>query len=790
MRPRRFGTPVVLCVAVATFAALAATSQGFPVQHVSLNDGGIWVTNNAIGAIGRFDKPIAQLDGQVTATSANPSLDVVQNGPLVAAYDSSVGRLFSVDVYQPAFAAGVAVSAAHIALGGSTLAVLGNDHTLRVATLDEPGGSLSAVASTASARASHLPAGVALAVASDGTAYVAGGGELRSYPPTGLSVTSGLPFPAGDPLQVTTVGTVPVIADLTSGLLYLPASGRTVTLQQHTSVRLQQSSPASSAVAVATSQALYRVDLGTGQPTTLSTVRSGQAGGPVQVADPVQVGGCIYSAWNSGTAGTYVRNCGGPSTSPLGFSTLPNPSLVFRVNYGEVVLNDTANGGVFLVDMTVINAQPKWQPKLESGNDHNTDPNDITELTQAPLVAKPYTQGVRPDRTTVVHVLDVDSGPPGRPLAVTAVGPPDQPGVTVTISPDAQTVLATVGASLAAPAHFQYTIDDGHGRTAEAQVTLEPRDPSQNSAPALRPDYHPPALTVASGGSITIPVIGDWRDGDGDPPFVDSGHLSASAGTVSVTSGGAVAYTAPATNSPPTVAIHYAVSDGIVTTPTPATLTVSVLAASSLQLRAPQAEPDVAQAIVGMPVTLQPLGNDLPGADPTNPQAHLTLAAPVTAVPGVTVSTDLRTGTVTFTAQRPGPFFLTYEAAYGAAPTSRGTIRIQASPATGKPKPPVTTPDAAVIHGQQPALADVLANDYDPQGWVLGVTAAASPDTGIHVTIVDQRWLRISSDDPQPGQTATVSYTVSDGYGSATGTVSVIAEPADPSADQITTQDS
>ena len=50
-------------VAVATFAGLAATSHGFPVQHVSLNDGGIWVTNNALGPIGRFTKPIAQLTG-------------------------------------------------------------------------------------------------------------------------------------------------------------------------------------------------------------------------------------------------------------------------------------------------------------------------------------------------------------------------------------------------------------------------------------------------------------------------------------------------------------------------------------------------------------------------------------------------------------------------------------------------------------------------------------------------------------------------------------------------------
>ena len=54
---------------------------------------------------------------------------------------------------------------------------------------------------------------------------------------------------------------------------------------------------------------------------------------------------------------------------------------------------------------------------------------------------------------------------------------------------------------------------------------------------------------------------------------------------------------------------------------------------------------------------------------------------------------------------------------------------MQAIPATGTPKPPVTTPDVAVLHGQQPAVVDVLADDYDPQGWILGVTGAASEPT-------------------------------------------------------------
>ena len=129
--------------------------------------------------------------------------------------------------------------------------------------------------------------------------------------------------------------------------------------------------------------------------------------------------------------------------------------------------------------------------------------------------------------------------------------------------------------------------------------------------------------------------------------------------------------------------------------------------------------------MAGAPVTLQPLANDLPGVDPTNPQrpAHARRAGPRRGGRRRRAPT-CATGTVTFTAQHPGDFFLTYTDAYGAAPTASGTIRMHVIPASGKPKPPVTTPDVAVMHGQQPALVDVLADDYDPQGWILGVTGA------------------------------------------------------------------
>ena len=584
-------------------------------------------------------------------------------------------------------------------------------------------------------------------------------------------------------MQVTTVGNIPVVADVTAGTLWAPGFSQAVSLPSpETGLELQQSSAASGVVVVATSQALYSVRLGSG---ALTTLRGGLSGTP---SAPVQVAGCVHAAWANGTSGIYVRTCGSPppaATTRQSFATGdPSPQLVFRVNNGAVVLNDAANGDVFLIDTTLDDNAVKWTTSAVAGRSGplaQQNQNDETKLT-----AGDYTQGVRPGTTTVVHVLDAAKGPTGKTYAVTGVGTPDQPGVSVAVAPDAQTVLATV-TTLSTEARFQYTIDDGHGHSATGEVTLVPRSPGENAAPSLRPNYQQPPLSVASGGPIVIPVIGDWRDYDGDPLYIASGSVTANAGSAAVTSGGALSFTAPQSTADETLTIRYGVSDGRVAQPTMASLAISVIGSSSTRFVAPVAESDAAQAVVGSPVTLQPLANDLPGVDPTNPAAKLALAAPVAAVPGATVSTDLAGGTVSFTAQHPGDFFLTYTDAYGAAPTASGTIRVHVLPASGAPKPPVTTPDVAALHGQQPAVVDVLSDDYDPQGWILGVIGATSDVPGVHVTVVDQRWLRISADDPQPGVTATVDYTVSDGRGSATGSVAVSAVPASSSPDQITT---
>ena len=180
------------------------------------------MTENAVGqvSLGRFAKPIGELAGQVAPKSAT-SVDVWQNGPLVATFANSPsgGHLYAVDVDQTIFAdpAGTPVSpvipdTGGVALGGdpdaATLAVLGTDHSLRrsVTTLVSGGSlNLDALALTAPVLAKKLPANSAVAVGSDNTTWVAGGGKLFEWAEGAATpVVTSLPsvMQATDPMQV------------------------------------------------------------------------------------------------------------------------------------------------------------------------------------------------------------------------------------------------------------------------------------------------------------------------------------------------------------------------------------------------------------------------------------------------------------------------------------------------------------------------------------------------------------------------------------------------------------
>ncbi|MEU7482116.1 Ig-like domain-containing protein [Lentzea sp. NPDC042327] len=774
----------VLVLAAASLVAYAFTSTGNPVRQVDLDDGGVWVTSDRDGLFGRLNKPVGALDAAFNPPGGarqSYQLDVVQDASAVVARDRAGGKLYPVDVARSVTLGdhGLALpSGGQVALAGGTLAVLDPAAGKVWATRVDVAAGVSALdqVSQETPPLAGLDAAdtAALAVGLDGAVHaVSANGRTVRVTPAGTGfgepeygkLPTALKAPA-----ITAVGPDAVVLDAESGTLFLPG-GRTARAGRESV--LQHAGPEAAAVVVAGRTELTAFDLDGDGAVVL---HEGVDGAP---AEPVRLGDCVHAAW-AGASGGYFRSCGGQKAAPGNIrdaKALVQP--VFRVNRKAIVLNDVATGAVW--DLSTQRKVDDWQavkpPPQQNPSDKDKNENTTESAKDKPPKASDDTLGARPGRTTVLHVLDNDSDPAGNILSVTAVSDLDRKDVALAIAPDGQTVEVTLPEQ-AQDAHFKYTVDDGKGLNATAAVTVQVRTATQNEAPAVRKGAVPHEWSVASGGRLTLPVLADWRDFDGDPVVLT--EAAAKAGVATTTNTGFVEYAAPVQAGQQ--AVDYRVTDGIANAVAGAER-VRVLDAAAPAALPPVARPDVARGQVGTPVLVRPLENDLPGADPVDPAAELRLAADVAPIAGATVTTDTKTGLVTLTATKPGTFPLDYTAAFGNAPFAKGAIRIDVAAAPASPLPPVAMPDNAVVRGQEPVVADVLANDFSPAGSLLGVQHAESTSGQLEVAVVKGRWLRINATAPTLDRNPqVVRYTVTDGVtGPVTGEVTVTQLP--PPAD-------
>lgn len=781
----------VLSVGAAVLVAYAMSADGYRVSHVDLNDGGIWVTSDRDGLFGRLNKPAGTLDAAFYppgGAQQKYQLDIAQDAAAVVARDQAAGKLFPVDVTMARTLPdqGVPIPpTGQVQLAGGTLAVLdvksGKVWAKRV-DLEHGVGSLaeldSASPPVASVDGGDAPDSAALAVGVDGTVHaVSSSGKVASVRPNGTGFGDAeyarLPQPVRA-VRASAVGGRLVVLDPSSGTVLLPG-GKSASAGGEAAV-LQQPGPDNASVVVATKKSLQVIDLLSGTATSLSEAG---AGAP---AAPVRLGDCVHAAW-AGADGGYVRSCGGKPATPgnvKDIKALVQPT--FRVNRGSIVLNDLASGAVW--DLSNQRKVDDWSavkpPPVDKPSDKSKDNESTRSAQDKPPKAVDDTLGARPGRTTVLHVLDNDSDPSGNILAISAVTGLDDAKAALAVAPDGQTVEITLPPG-GTDVHFKYTVDDGKGLNATASVTVQSRPAGQNKPPETRPGYQAGSYTIPSAGRLSLPVLADWRDFDGDPVVLVDANVKA--GTVSTTPAGFVDYLAPATAGTQTVS--YQASDGL-SEPVPGTAEVVVQKADATTAVAAVAQPDVARGQTGQPITVRPLDNDVPGSDPVNPSAKLQIAGEIPSPAGTAVSTDLRTGIVTVTGTKPGTYFLGYRAAFGNAPFAEGAIRVDVVAAPPTPAPPVAMPDTAVLHGQAPSIVDVLANDFDPAGSLLVVQHAAVVPEGapVQVAIAHGHWLRINALAPQLGpEPPVVRYTITDGItGPVTGEVAVTQLPA-PAAD-------
>ncbi len=793
----RVASGLALTLAVSAGVVYAVMADGYKAHEADLNDGGVWVVNGDRGWSGRLNKPINQLDGVVPNEGGKTRMDIIQDGAAVVTLDigSARGQAIEPSRLETRDGSGAAVPAAgDVQMAGGTLASvdLESGKVWGVRYDDGVGSpSMNSIDRQSKALASGGKQ-AALAVSVSGTVVVTSADDLTftTVAPAGVAfakpVTRDLPTSAGEVSAVTTVGERIVSLDVDAGTIRV-LDGASATVP--TGSVLQQPGPDAASVLVASGQSLLQVGLDTGE---VSTVQE-SSGEPVE---PVRLGACIYGAW-SGGQGNVVVQCGSQEAdvSELGGDST---HLAFRVNRGEIVLNDAISGAVWDVDQDTPVKIDNWESftSKKKKNDDDKKDSEAEAADRRPPLAKADTYGVREGRTTILHPLDNDSAPAGRLLSIVNVDQPGR-GARVEISPDGQT-LVLVMPERATRTSFDYYIDDGRsGARDSATVTVDVREPGSNTEPDVRQGYLKPTYKVPHGGALAVPVLSDWRDDrDGDPLLLDSAVAvggEQSGAMARTTSDGRIRFTAPTSRDEPAqvVQVDYAVSDGR-SGAVKRSINFDVQGPRDQESFPPQAEPDIVRGEVGKPIKIRPLLNDLPGSDPNTLNASLMLAGKVPQQPGAKISSDLEAGELTFVGDRAGTYFIKYDAGFGDAALDQGTIRVDVKARPKRASDPIAMPDSLTIYGQAPGIVDVLSNDLDPAGGLLVVQRAepGSADS-LDVAIIDGRWLRIASRQPDMAPaTQTVSYTISNGANSAVrGEVVVTQRTAPQDNSPITVTD-
>lgn len=761
----------VLVLVVAALCIAGVIYKGAEVTQVNVNDGGIWVTNKSKQMVGHLDYEARILDGALRTEASN--FDVGQAGETVTVSDLTSLTVAPVNVTQVSLGSPTALPSGSSAMqGGDVLGVLNpTDGTLWTtsATAPSPANLSEGAALSSNMGASAFVTGL------DGSVYsLAASGTLTTVKRQGTvdqAATSRIDgIPEDAQLSMTVVGDQVVALDSQSNTLFLPG-GKKLDLSAagvEEGGILQLAGPKADSVLLATPSALVSIPLAGGAPAITPATESGVSGNP---AAPVRHEGCAYGAWTG--SGAYMRACDDPSANKqMVVDTLTTArEIVFRTNRKAIVLNDVAQGSVWLPDsnMVLMDNWDEVENQLEETEEEQDSPeltNEIADPQQreqnTPPEAVDDEFGIRPGRSTVLPVLDNDSDLDGDVLTASPTSAPEWGTISVARGGRALQISG-VDANQTGSTSFSYEASDGQATaSARVQVTIHPY--SQNAAPnQLRAS----TVKIGANAQIQYQALSDWRDPDGDPIYLKNAEapegLSVSFsedGSLTITDEGS----AP---GPKTVVLTVADDQGAETR---GELIATVQEAGNLP---PSANGDLFQAHPGETVTLDPLKNDTdPNGDP------LSLAAVSGAPAGATISPDLDRGTIDFRATAPGSYSFAYTVSDGIA-TTLGIIRVEVVEATALP--PVAENDTAVLPLGGSVLVAPLNNDYDPSGGLLSITSVdASNVPGLEVALIDRHLLRVTAPSGLT-QTATFSYTVSNGQGEATADVMVIPGAADRS---------
>lgn len=759
---------LVIALVIGVVAVFAWRSDGYTSADVELNDSGVWVSDSTRSLVGHFNDSAGELDGSIRLEPGG--MDIVQGGDVAFVHSTGTSELLPLDGAQMTLGTSIALApGTAVALGGGVLAAIEESAgALRIATEQEPSGLGSAADPIAELGASSVAS-----VGTDGSvhAYAAGSGELITYRAddggtfSEVERTSVPGNPAQGTVQVGSVGSVAFLLDRGAGRL-ISSGGLDIAVPDPANSALQlPSDAADSVIIVAGGQVVTQPLDGANARATDVEGSSGRS------ARPAVVDGCVHAAWSSGI---YLRDCDGTvdelSAGALDGKRIPFGQPVFRVNRSVVVLDDDAGADLWVADQNlklVDNWTDVIPPDMDSDEKDEQSLRKDQERATAerqegnrPPTATGDEFGVRPGRSTILPVLDNDSDPDGDVLTVIPVGEQSSGG-DIAIARDGTALQITVAPDAIGTQSFRYEVTDGLGGTDQATVTVDVRPMSVNEPPRSK---RVPELVVAQSRSIAYNALNDWIDPDGDAVVAVSAESSSPGDTAQVLPNGRFTFgdggqVLGARQVPITVSDGRASAQG----------SIRVLVEPAEKVL-PVANADHVLVQQGRPTSFFPLANDV---DPAGGQLRL---AKIGEVPDSVLAPDYAGGAVQITAHRPGTYYTAYTITNGPG-TAEGLIRVDVAEPTGEGRPPVTADDVGLLPVGGDVLVDVLANDTDPDGGVLVVQSVeVPPSAGITVAALQHRVLRISNSNGI-SEPVTVRYTVSNGSGSARGSVDVVPLP-------------
>ncbi|MFD6138765.1 Ig-like domain-containing protein [Promicromonospora sp. NPDC060271] len=744
--------------------------EGESTADVELNDSGVWVTRTAQGELGRFNYDAKALDGVLLAGAG--SFDVEQDAQRVLLNSTSKFSASPVNPGQLVLDATMKLPpGAQVASGSATTAVY-DPETGKTWVL--PFTSTTFDENKLKPTVKAGPGG-RLAVGDDGTVHLAvpGDGKLYTIPTTKQGVAeqvdeTALPLGADAEVQVSAVGDEPVVFDQTSGTLVLPG-GETVKIADGAQGTLQQPSSATDDVVVATLNGLVVQPLA-GGTSTLHSLK----GGPASVASaPVQLGGCVYGAWSG--PGQVVRECAGETNDVRqaleGADASTN--LVYRVNREVIVLNDVANGQLWMAadDFEMVDDWDYMQPK--DGDGEKTESEQTTAMQVDHFVADrnkanntPVPEddsiGVRPGRTTVLNVLGNDMDKDGDVLTASVVTPPK--GLTVNRVLGGAALQADVPDEATGETTFTYQVDDGRANgTATAEATVRVVPLTENNPP-VQPDGEP-VLQVGQDSLASMKVLPYFQDPDGDDLYLSNASTANPLDEVRFRPDGTVEFRdGGGATGLKVVDLRVSDSEGEAFE---GKMHVDVVAANV----APVPVQDHVTVLTGEPVTVNPMVND---HDANDDDLRLTSVA---GAAGASITQNTPAGNFKFRSDQAGSYDVPYYISDGVEQTM-GLVRVDVMDPPAEAGAPVAVSDQVLLPTGGSALVDVLANDTDPAGGVLVVQGVNVP-TGapVSVSVLNHQILKVS-EIKRLGEPVVVTYRVANGSGTVTGQVRVVPIPA------------